>query len=407
MHQLLRICVVAAAALLVTAGTAPLADAADPAPKQWYLNAIRADKIWKVSTGKGIKVAVIGTGVNPGTPSLRGQVLRGKDALVEAGLAKGSVTDTHDTTGAGTTAAELIAGTGRGGGLKGLAPGVQIIPIRVPPIRHNELPDPNYPLSAAITSAVDAGAQIIDITIGNQYVIGSDYDHQALNYAVKKGVLMFAGTGDNAKEGNKQQYPAAYDEVVGVAAIDRTGTVAPTSQHGKEVEISAPGVDIPRWCDATFRRYCVDGGGTAAASALMSADAALVWSKHRDWTAAQVWRVLEDTAGRSWPADKTSVYLGYGGGRPYQVLVHGRGRPGPADRNTTPWDVQPLPGSPSHGPAPRPSGTGTKPNSPAASTLAGSSHGSGLPLTGIAIGAAAALVLAGGALWILLRRRAR
>ncbi|MEU1406618.1 S8 family serine peptidase [Streptomyces sp. NPDC005728] len=167
---------------------------------------------------------------------------------------------------------------------------------------------------------------------------------------------------------------------------------------------------MPRRCDTTFRRYCTDGGGTAAASALVSAQAALVWSKHRDWTAAQVWRVLEDTAGRSWPADNLSVYLGYGFARARQVLVLGRGRPGPADRNTMPAYVQPLPGSPSHGPAPKPSQTGAKPASPAATSpaaAAGSSGSSGLPPTGIAIGTAATLVLAGGALRALLRRRAR
>ncbi|MFG2928098.1 S8/S53 family peptidase [Streptomyces achromogenes] len=58
----------AAAALLVAAGPAPFADAADTAPRQWYLGAMGADAIGKVSTGEGIKVAVIGTGVNPETP---------------------------------------------------------------------------------------------------------------------------------------------------------------------------------------------------------------------------------------------------------------------------------------------------------------------------------------------------
>ncbi|MCL3999163.1 S8 family serine peptidase [Streptomyces lavenduligriseus] len=394
----------ATAALLVAAGPAPLASAAGAAPRQWYLDAMGADEIWKASTGKGIKVAVIGTGVNPETPSLRGQVLPGKDALVAHGLVSGDVTDTRDTTGAGTTAAELIAGTGHGGGLKGLAPGAKIIPIRVPPVGHDELPDPNYPLSTAIKVAVDAGAQVIDITVGNQYVIGSDYDHQALEYAVKKGVLMFAGVGDNAKEGNKPQYPAAYGEVVGVTAIDRTGTVTPTSQYGDYVDIAAPGADIPRWCDTSFRRYCAHGGGTAAASALVSAQAALVWSKHRDWTAAQVLRVLEDTAVRDWPVDTPSKYLGYGAARARQVVVLERGRPGPPDPNTPPLYVHPLPAAPGSTPTPKPSKTSAEPPSPAAK--AGSQHDSGLPLMGIAIGAAAILVL-GGALWASLRRRAR
>ncbi|MET7318852.1 sortase-dependent protein, partial [Streptomyces thermoviolaceus] len=91
-------------------GFAPNAAAFDAQAQQWYLGPMQAEKMWKVSTGEGVKVAVIGTGVHE-TPSLRGQVLQGVDALVKDDLAKGSVTDTDDTTGQGTTAAELIAGT--------------------------------------------------------------------------------------------------------------------------------------------------------------------------------------------------------------------------------------------------------------------------------------------------------
>ncbi|MGW0769196.1 hypothetical protein [Streptomyces sp. NPDC002676] len=122
--------------------------------------------------------------------------------------------------------------------------------------------------------------------------------------------------------------------------------------------------------------------------------------RHRDRTAAQVWRVLEDTAGRTWSASKPSIYLGYGFARARQILTCVRGRPGPADRNTNPWDVQPLSGSPSHGPALRPSTTGAKPT-------AGSFDDSGLPLTGLALGAAAIFVLGAGALWPQRHRRAR
>ncbi|MGW2956541.1 S8 family serine peptidase [Streptomyces eurythermus] len=211
---------------------------------------------------------------------------------------------------------------------------------------------------------------------------------------------MFAGVGVNAKEGNKPQYPAAYDDDVGVTAIDRTGTVAPTAQYGDHVDIAAPGVDIPRWCDTSFRRYCAHGGGTAAASALVSAQAALVWSKHRDWTAAQIWRVLEDTALRRWPVDTPSKYLGYGAARARQVVVLGRGRPGPPDPNTPPAYVHPLPAAPGSTPTPKAS----KKSTPAAT--ADPQRDSGLPLTGLSIGAAVILVL-GGAVWAALRRHAR
>ncbi|MER6976386.1 S8 family serine peptidase [Streptomyces carpinensis] len=391
-------------------GFAPSAAAYEAQSQQWYLGPMQAENMWKASTGKGIKVAVIGTGVHADTPSLRGQVLTGVDALVKDGLAKGSVTDTDDTTGQGTTAAELIAGTGRGGGLKGLAPGAEIIPIRVPPIRHDELPDPNYPLATAVKAAVDSGAKIIDFTIGNQYVIGTQtVGDVAFNYAVRKGVLMIAGVGDNAKQGNKPQFPAAYHHVVGVSATDKSGTVSPTSQHGDYVDLAAPGVDMPRWCDAKFQQYCKDGGGTSAASALASASAALIWSAHPTWTANQVLRSLVDTAGRSWAKNNPSMYVGYGAVRPRKVLED-------ANYNAGPANVDPLAAEDGESAAPTASASASAPASSqprsdssggrteAAGSSAESEKNSNSPLW-IALGAAAAVIVVGGGGFAVIRAR--
>lgn len=85
----------------------------DAAPQEWYLDSMHASEMWKTSTGKGIKVAVVDTGVNPDTPSLRGQVLSQE---VPQAAAYGA---TKDYLGHGTTMAELIAGTGNGGGSRG------------------------------------------------------------------------------------------------------------------------------------------------------------------------------------------------------------------------------------------------------------------------------------------------
>ena len=105
-------------------GLAPAAAADDVQSQQWYLDAMQADKLWKVSTGKGVKVAVVDTGVSE-TLSLEGKLLPGKD-LTEL---SGDVND--DYQGHGTSIAELIVGSGTGGGLRGLAPGAKVIPFRV------------------------------------------------------------------------------------------------------------------------------------------------------------------------------------------------------------------------------------------------------------------------------------
>lgn len=369
--------------------------------------------MWKISTGKGIKVAVISSGVNPATPSLRGQVLPGVDASVKAGNVKGSVTDTADTTGAGTTAAELIAGTGRGGGLQGLAPGAKIIPIRVPPIAYDDAPDIRYPLQTAVKAAADSGAQIIYFSYNSQYPLDGLFpDGDAYEYALKKGALLIAGTGDVAKLSKETLFPAEFNEVMGVAAADQSGKVAPTSQRGKDyVDMAAPGVDIPRWCDATFQRYCKDGGGTAAAAALVSASAALVWSKHPTWTAPQVWRVLQETASRKWPVETPSPYLGYGLVRPRQNVVHGNGQPGSAKPDFGTWVVLPVIGA-SSTPSPTPTGQDAEPArgstpSPASHESAAPEGDDGLPMSGFIAGAVALVLLIGGVVWSRMRRRAR
>ncbi|MEV0779834.1 S8 family serine peptidase [Streptomyces sp. NPDC050428] len=303
-------------------GAAPAAIAADTQSKQWYLDAMRAEEIWKSTTGEGIKIAVIDTGVNSSTPSLKGQVLKGLDATG----ADGEVTD--DYTGHGTSMAELIAGTGEGDGLRGLAPGAEIIPMRIATEDFEGEGVKESHEAVAIRAAADSDAQIINMSISNQFL--SAKEKEAVQYAQAKGKLFFSAVGNNAEKSNKPAYPANYPEVVGVAASDSEGQVAEYSQHGDFVDIAAPGSDIPTWCDETFTKYCDGDGGTSAATALASATAALIWSANPDWTANQVLRVMFESAGRGddWKPGTVSNYLGHGLVRPNAAINRGIGKPG-------------------------------------------------------------------------------
>ncbi|MDQ8706843.1 S8 family serine peptidase [Streptomyces sp. LHD-70] len=388
---------------IALSGTTPAAAADDVRSKQWYLDLLHAEEIWKKTKGEGIKVAVIDSGVNPGTPSLKGQVLKGVDATVEKG---GS---TKDTNGQGTTTAELIAGTGKGGGLQGLAPGAKIIPIRVPLLKHDELPPGKWierdPLYTAIHAAVDMDADIITINVRNHNAIGNDlYNKSAAEYAASKGKLLIAGTGDNAKDGNKPLYPAAALEVTGVTSVDRKGNVADFSQYGEDVDLAAPGVDVPRWCNADFERYC-DGGGASAAAALASASAALIWSAHPDWTANQVLRVLLGTTVRSEEKKSgVSKYLGYGIVRPGANILDEKGDPGSPKKHPL-LSSNPLEsgdssaGSPDSKDRADKTGSSDSPSHAEAEPQEGSQFGL---IAGIA---AAVAVLAAGALALARKRR--
>lgn len=382
-------------------GLAPEAMASDVQSKQWYLDAMRSDAMWKVSTGEGIKVAVVDSGVAV-TPSLKGRVLAGKDAT---GLKGGAL---EDYKGHGTTMAELIVGSGRGGGLKGLAPGAEVISFRTSlgGVKGNKESDS----AEAIRAAADSDAQIINMSFGDDLMYTAEAD--AVRYAASRGKLMFASVGNDAQKKNFIGYPAAYPGVTGISAADRSGKVAKYSEVGEYVDLAAPGLDIPQWCDATFRSYCDGGGGTSAATALASASAALIWSKHPNWTANQVLRVLIDTASRSWAKDEPSDYLGYGLVRPSWHLLKNKGNPGPPDidpitNKKTPGAGSVASGSskkkPSTPPSQPPKDAGdSKPAAAVKSSRSGEDDGG--PMW-IVAGSVAAAVVIGGAAFALVRKR--
>lgn len=385
------------------AGLAPVAVAADVRSRQWYLDAMDAEKIWTSTTGKGVKVAVIDTGVNPDTPSLKGQVLKGMDSAE----AKGDETD--DYTGHGTTMAELIAGTGAGGGLKGLAPDARIIPFRVSDTDfQNENKVNAFDMQEAIRNAADSEAQIINISFASEFY--STEIRKAVEYAQSKGKLLFAGTGNSGDEDNKPQYPGSYVAAIGVAATGRDGRVAEYSQHGDFVDIAAPGSDIPFWCDETFTAYC-DRNGTSAATAIASASAALIWSAHPDWTANQVLRVMFESAGRGedWKEGTVSTYLGHGVVRPGAHINRGLGKPGDPG-------ISPLTNKPT-GDSSADSSTSSKPSAPASSqapdgkpgtdaTVAGSStETEDDSQLGFVVGGAVAAVVLAGLVFAVVRKR--
>ncbi|MGW5973828.1 S8 family serine peptidase [Streptomyces sp. NPDC055186] len=391
----------------MSAGLAPTASAADAQSQQWYLSAMKVDEMWRVSTGQGVKVAVIDTGVNSDTPSLKGQVLteRKPESL--------SYKATEDYNGHGTTMAELIAGTGAGGGLKGLAPGAKIVPYRISmqglkgDAERKKAPD----LADLIKAIADSDVKIINMSFGAS--INDPETLKAIKYAHAKGKLMVAGTGNDAETYNFIGYPAAYPYVVGVAASDESGKVAKFSEHGNYVDLAAPGLDMPGWCDATFRSYC-DKGGTSAATALTSASAALVWSAHPDWTANQVLASLIDTAGRDWARDDPSVYLGYGLIRPRRVLMDEDFKPVSPDTDplakenaTGVLDESGDPVASTTSPSPRPS-KGTKDTSDGQSSTAASDTGTSDNTTlWAALGAAAAVLVIGGGVFAVIRSRRR
>ncbi|GHE73773.1 type VII secretion-associated serine protease mycosin [Streptomyces griseoaurantiacus] len=308
--------------------------------RQWHLDAMRADDMWKTSTGRGITVAVIDSGVDDTLADLRGQVLEGRDFSAQRG------NEHTDIAGHGTGIAALIAATGSRGavnGSYGLAPGTKILPVRM---RYNEEEfgqvDAGAEYARVLTKAIryasDSKAQIINISMATanspgRKNVGTPALAAAVRYALAKGKLIFAGAGNSGDTSNRPQYPASTPGVVGVGAITPQIKRASFSQHGSEVDITAPGVSMYHACPGGTQ-VC-ESEGTSDATAIASASAALIWAAHPDWTNNQVLRVLINTMKGNEESPTRNDDFGYGIVRP-RAALQDPGDPGPADEYPLP-----------------------------------------------------------------------
>ncbi|MFB7378130.1 type VII secretion-associated serine protease mycosin [Kitasatospora purpeofusca] len=381
--------------------------------QQWHLDTMKAPEIWQTSKGQGITVAVVDGGFRLDHPDLVGQLLPGKDL---SGLPGGIGVD---KSGHGTGIAGLIAGSGKGLGGKGaygLAPDAKVLPIKI-----NINDDPAQPIDASgylkqvsqgITYAADQGAKVINVSsvAGSSGVSAGDVAEleKSVKYANGKGSLVVAGAGNSGQEGNPSLYPAALPSIIAVAAADRAGTATDESEHGPQIDIAAPGVDIYTSCVAESG-YCKKHG-TSDATALVSASAALVWAVHPDWAPNQIARVLIGTAGKPKDGTNRTDFIGYGIVRP-RVALTTPGDPGPADvsplvepsADATPSTPTPTATTPvvSQSPAAQPAPT-PPPSASAAPAAEQKDEGSSLVLVAAVAGG---LVLVAAVVVVVLRRR--
>ncbi|MFF2077762.1 type VII secretion-associated serine protease mycosin [Kitasatospora sp. NPDC058162] len=387
---------VLAAGALVWAVAAPAASADEIRDKQWALKIFEAEtKVWPVSQGEGVVVAVIDSGVNSEHQDLTGQVLPGADF-------SGAKSDGRtDTDGHGTGMASLIAGHGHGAqaGVMGLAPKAKILPVKVRTSNGDPMPEQND-LAAAIRFAVDHGATVINMSIGGPF----HYDSQvrkAVAYAVSKDAVLVGGAGNSGAD-LSVNYPAAFPGVVAVGAADAKGVVWDSSKPGPELTLLAPGVEVYHASAKSLTSYAI-GNGTSDSTAYVSATAALIRSKYPNLSAGQVINRMIKSA--TPPPDGTvvpNVHYGYGVLAPAKAL-----EPNPTVDNGP--KENPL--------ANRPESLGTPPSDddsdatdqPSAVPGAASGGGGG-DGTGLVIGAGAAGVVVVGvsvAAVVVARRRRR
>ncbi len=265
------------------------------------------------ATGAGVRVAVVDSGVDAANPQLAGHVDRGRDFL------HGHPDGRQDCIGHGTAVASVIAAAARAGaGLRGLAPGATIVPVRVSE-RTGDGGDPAGPgtFAAAIAWAASPGGGDADVI--NLSLVTTRDDPRiraAVQDALNAGVVVVAAAGNQGADG-PPPFPAAYPGVLGVGALGPDGVLAGFSQRGDYVDVTAPGVGVTI---AVPGRGQTTGQGTSFATPFVAATAALIRQRFPTLTPAQVTRRIQATADPA-PGGARSDAYGTGVLNPYRALT--------------------------------------------------------------------------------------
>ncbi len=253
--------------------------------QQWQVTYLKLAEAHRITTGSGVSVAVVDTGVAR-HPDLARNLQRGTD-VIAGGDGSGQV----DQDGHGTQMAGLIAGhgSGRDAGVLGVAPGAKILPVKATATR-----DDGAGVGPGFEWAASQGAGVINFSSS---VPMSRTLTDAVAEAVKADAVVVAPSGNRASD-LVFSYPAAIPEVLAVGAVGENGEVADFSVTGEKVGICAPGVDL---VTTTRNGRYAKASGTSHATALVSGAAALVRARFPELSAPEVIHRLTATADDNGP----------------------------------------------------------------------------------------------------------
>jgi type VII secretion-associated serine protease mycosin len=248
----------------------------------WAQPALDWSGVWPLTEGRGIKVAVVDSGVDS-SRQLAGKVTA--IDLTNTGFQDCSG-EGHGTAIAGIIAASVQA---QGNPFEGVAPEAKILSVKVFTQTQS---NSSATLAQGIRDATLLGAQVINVSMitRNSVVLRS-----AVEFALSRNVVIVASGGnDDQQNGVGPFYPASYPGVLSVGAVEQDGSLAPFSDQRSHVAVTAPGVNITSTAPGGYSVNSLSG--TSFATAFVSGVAALVRSRYPSLTGPEVVARIKQTA---------------------------------------------------------------------------------------------------------------
>ncbi len=239
-----------------------------------------------ITTGSGVVVAVLDTGVYLNHPALAGKLTDARYDFVDDDFSPNDIGNGLDDDNDGEVDEAVGHGTHIAGIVLMTAPSARIMPIRV--LDSDGIGDDGI-IAQAIEFAVAHGAHVINLSLGS--ADESEVLEEAVEYATQAGLLVVSASGNgNSKT---KQYPAAEGCAIAVTSVNQSDVKSSFSNYGSWVDIAAPG-------EAIYSMLENDGygswSGTSMAAPFVSGQAALIRSLRPSWNPWEISAVIARTA---------------------------------------------------------------------------------------------------------------
>ena len=272
---------------------------------QWYLDKIQAESIRKKGlSGEGVKIAIIDSGINFSHPDFnQSNILQGYNCTFGAE----DINDYSDKIGHGTMVAGIVAAqTDNELDIAGIASNAQIIPIKITDSNSLNISS----IFLGLEKALETDCDIINMSFG-----GAITDEEALSVlkgyideAEEKGIIVVAAVGNSGHTDNAMNYPAGFDNVIGVGSVDEDLSSSYFSQKNKSVFVSAPGNNII----SLFKNNSTATGlGTSLSAPIVTSVIAIIKEVRPECTLQEVKEWLKNTS-VDYGSEGYDINYGYG-----------------------------------------------------------------------------------------------